>query len=139
MYIAAEVQITAPSKDLVLSADEVKEVRKIVQDVLIQYCTALDGLLKASIQSFATVMYSQGLISGRTKHAANFNDIMAEFKSGLTFIHDGQRLTKQCQLFLQSLAKQGGGPYKRAAHSIGEEWTDTIKEKLNINIEFDIE
>ena len=34
LYIAAEIQITATSKDSVLSGDEVNKVRKIIQDVL---------------------------------------------------------------------------------------------------------
>ena len=83
-------------------------------------------------------MYSHGLISETTKDTANFNDMMREFKSGMDFIRDGHKLLKHCHLFLQSLVKQGG-PHKRAASSIAEEWTDNIKEKLNINIEFDIE
>ena len=120
-----------------LSGDKVKEVRKIIQDVLTKCYSALDGLLKASIKSFATDMYSHGLISGPTKDATNFNDMMREFVSGMSFIHDGQKLVKHCQLLLQSLVEQGG-PHKQAANSIAEEWTDNIKEKLNINIEFDI-
>ena len=83
-------------------------------------------------------MSSHGLISEPTRDAANFNDMMGEFKSGMSFIHDGQELFKYCELFLQSLVKQGG-PHKRAATSIAEQLTANIKEKLNINIEFDIE
>ena len=81
-------------------------------------------------------MYSHSLISETTKDTANFNDMMREFKSGMDFIRDGHKLVKHCQLFLQSLVKQGG-PHKRAASSIAEEWTTNIKEKLNINIDFD--
>ena len=120
-----------------LSDDKVNEVRKIIQDVLTKYHADLDDLLKASIKSIAVDMYSHGLISGPTKDAANFNDMMREFKSGMSFIHDGQKLVKRCQLFLQSLAKQEG-PQKDAASSIAEEWTDNINKKLNINIEFHI-
>ena len=118
-----------------LSGDKVKEVRKIIQDVLTKYNTALNGLLKTPIKSFAVDMYSHDLISKPTKDAANFNDIIREFKSGMNFIHDGQKLVKHCQLFLQSLAKQGG-PYKRAASYIAEEWTENVNK--NLNIEFDI-
>ena len=119
-----------------LSGDEVNEVRKIIQDVLTKCYSALDGLLKASIKSFAVDMYSRGLISEPTKDVANFNDVMREFKSGMNFIRDGQKLVEHCQLFLQSLAKQRG-PYKLAADSIAEEWTTNINKNLNINVEFD--
>ena len=41
-------------------------------------------------------------------------------------------------LFLQSLAKQGG-PLKNAANRVAKKWTINIKEKLDINIEFECE
>ena len=56
----------------------------------------------------------------------------------MNFISDGHKLVKRCHLFLQSLVKQGG-PHIDAATSIAEERTANIKEKLDINIEFDIE
>ena len=120
-----------------LSGDEVEEVKKIIQDVLTKSHADLDGLLKASIKSFAVDMYSHGLISEPAKDAANFNDMMREFTSGMDFIRDSQKLVKHCQLFLQSLDKQGG-PHKDVASSIAEEWTENINKKLNLYIKFDI-
>ena len=120
-----------------LSGDKVNEVRKIIQDVLTKSHAALDDLLKTSIISFAVDMYSRGLISKQTKDAANFNDMMREFKSVMSFIHDGQKLVEHCQLFLQSLVEQEG-PCKLAAHSIAKEWTENIKKELNLYIKFDI-
>ena len=120
-----------------LSGDKVNEVRKIIQDILTKYYADLDDLLKASMKSIAADMYSHGLISEPTKDAANFNDMMREFKSGMNIIRDGQKLVKHCQLFLQSLVKREG-PLKDAASSIAEEWTDNINKKLNLYIEFDI-
>ena len=120
-----------------LSGDKVSEIRKILQDVLIKHHADLDSLLKASIKSFATDMFSQRLISGPTKDAAKFDDMMREFTSVMNFIRDGQKLVKHCQLFLQCLDKQGG-PHKCAAHSIAEEWTENINKKLNLYIKFDI-
>ena len=120
------------------TSDKVKEVRKIIQDVLTEQYSALDDLLKTALKSVAIEMYSHGLISETTKDTANFDDIMREFKSGMNFISDRQKFVKRCQLFLQSLAKQEG-PYRDAANCIAEEWTANIKEKLDINIKFDIE
>ena len=120
-----------------LSGDKVKEVSKIIQDVLTEQYSALDCLLKASMKSIAVDMYSHGLISETTRDTASFNNIVTEFKSGLTFIHDGQKLVEYCQLFLQSLAKQGG-PYEQAASNIAKEWTANMNKYLNINIEFNI-
>ena len=135
-YIAAKVESAASYRDPLLSGDKVKEVRKIIQDVLTEQYSTLDHLLKTAMKSIAADMYSRGLISETTRDAANFNDIVTEFKLGLAFIHDVQKLLKHCQLFLQSLAKQGG-PYKLAADSIAKEWTTNINKNLNINVEFD--
>ena len=121
----------------IITGDILKEIKRIIQDVLSNQYSALDDLLKAALKSVAIEMYSRGLISETTKDTANFNDIMREFKSGMSFINDGQELVKYCELFLQSLVKQKG-PYKRAASGIAQEWTTNIKERLDINIKFDI-
>ena len=90
------------------------------------------------MKSFAVDMYSHGLISQATKDTRNFDDLMREFKAVMNFIQDGHKLIKHCQLFLQSLVKQGG-PLKDAASGIAKEWSVIIKQKLNIDIDFDIE
>ena len=123
---------------IIITGDNLKEIKRIIQDVLTEQYSALDDLLKATLKSVAKDMYSHGLISSTTKDTANFDDIMREFKSRMNFIRDSQKLLKHCQLFLQSLAKQEG-PYRDAANCIAEEWTANIKEKLDIDIEFDIE
>ena len=138
MHIIAKVESPAPCRDPMFTSDNVKEVRKIIQDVLTDQYSALDGLLKAALKSVAIEMYSHRLISETTKDTANFNDIMREFMSGMDFISDGQELVKYCELFLQSLVKQKG-PYKRAASGIAEKWTTNIKERLDINVKFHIE
>ena len=132
------VNYLTPSKDPLLSGDEVNRIKKIIQDVLTMYYADLDALLKKSIKSIAVDMYSHGLISEPTKDAANFNDMMREFKSGMNFIRDGQKLVKHCELFLQSLAKQRGPPI-HAARGIAEVWIEHIHRNLNLCIKFDIE
>ena len=82
-------------------------------------------------------MYSHGLITKTVNDAPTFKDIMNEFQSGMKLIRNYQRLVKYCELFLQTLVDQGGPP-SQAAFSIAEDWTDKIKEKLNITIEFNI-
>ena len=138
IHIIAKVESAASCRDPMFTSDKVKEVRKIIDDVLTKQHSALDGLLKAALKSVAIEMYSHGLISETTKDTANFNDIMREFKSAMNFIYDGQELVKYCELFLQSLVKQKG-PYKRAASGIAQEWTTNIKERLDVNIKFYIE
>ena len=79
----------------------------------------MNDLLKVSMKSFAADMYSYGLISERTKDTENFNDLTREFKSDMNFKCDSQELVKHCQLFLQSLVKQGD-PHRNAASSVAE-------------------
>ena len=93
--------------------------------------------MKASLKQVAADMLAHGLISEPTKDTQNFSELIRELKSGMNFIRDGQKLVERCEIFLQSLVKQGG-PHIDAARYIAEEWTASIKEKLNINIEFKI-
>ena len=119
-----------------LSDDDIKKVRKIIQDVLTQSYSDLSTLFSASLQKIATDMFSQCIISESTKAAPTFSNVMTEFQSGMIFIHDIQGLEKHCVKFLNILVKQGGG-YNHAANSIAENWRVHIKEELNINIGFD--
>ena len=136
MFFVAIVEGTATSCDSLLISDVAKKFKRIIADVLQQAFFHLNGLLKASLKLFAADMYSHGLISEATKDTANFHDIMREFKSGMYFKR-GQKLVQYCKLFLQSLDNQGG-QCKDAANYIAEEWNASIKEKLDITIEFDI-
>ena len=135
LIISAKVKTGACYRDPNFASDE---LIKIIQDVLSSKYSYLNDLLKAALKSFAIEMYSHGLISETTKDTANFNDIMREFKSGMNFICDIQELVKYCELFLQSLVKQKG-PHNRVASTIAQEWTTSIKERLDINIKFDVE
>lgn len=135
-FVVAKGKGTAISEGAQLTGDQIKEARKIIQEILTEQYSALDDLLKASLKQVAANMLAHGLISEQTKDTLNFSDMIREFKSGMNFIRDGQKLVERCELFLDSLAKQGG-PHKDAASYIAVEWTANIKEKLNINIEFD--
>ena len=117
--------------------EKVKRVRRILQNVLKENYPALRKLLKVSLESFATEMHCHDLISETTKNAANFNDMMSEFEAVMDLIDNGQELVEHCEQFLQSLAKQGK-PHKRAANCIAEKWTSNIKEKMDLNVKFDI-
>ena len=82
-------------------------------------------------------MYCHSLISESVNETPEFKEIMSEFQLGMDVIRNYQRLVKHCELFLQTLIDQRGPP-KEAAINIAEEWTDNIKRKLDITIEFNI-
>ena len=49
IYIIAKVESAASCRDPMFTSDKVKEVRKIIDDVLTKQDSALDGLLKAAL------------------------------------------------------------------------------------------
>ena len=121
----------------IITGDNLKQIKKIIQDVLTRWYSDLSEVLRTSLEKIATDMYSHGLITKTVNDAPTFKDIMNEFQSGMKLIRNYQRLVKYCELFLQTLVDQGGPP-SQAAFSIAEDWTDNIKRELNITIEFNI-
>ena len=121
----------------IITGDNLKQIKRIIQDVLTRWCSTLSEVLRTSLEKIATDMYSHGLVTKTVNDAPTFKDIMNEFQSGMKLIRNYQRLVKYCELFLQTLVDQGGPP-SQAAFSIAEDWTDKIKEKLEITIEFNI-
>ena len=122
----------------VQSSGDIEKVKKEIQKVLKQCYSKLDTLLKDSLQQIATDMFSDGLVTRTTQNEPNVSKVMSEFMSGMEFISDSQELVEYCKLFLHILARQGG-PFKRAADKIAQEWTTNIKTVLSVNLEFNIE
>ena len=121
----------------IITSDNLKGIKGIIQDALTQWHSDLSKVLKKSLEKIATDLYSHGLISEAVNESPTFKDIMTEFQSGMNLIRNYQRLVKHCELFLQTLVDQHGPP-KEAAINIAEDWTENIKRKLNITIEFNI-
>ena len=122
----------------VQSTGDVGKVKKEIQKVLKQCYSKLDILLRESLQQIATDMFSDGLVTQTTQNEPNVSKVMNEFTSGMDFISDCQELVEYCKLFLRILAQQGG-PFKRAADKIAQEWTTNIERELSMNLEFNIE
>ena len=130
MYYPENVQST-------LTGD-VEKVKKEIQKVLKQWSSNLHLLLKECLQDIVTDMFSEDLVSQNAKNEPNAEKVMNEFKLGMNTICDCQELIKYCKLFLSILARQGG-PFKRAADKIAQEWTTNIERELSMNLEFNIE
>ena len=82
-------------------------------------------------------MFFTNLVSQNTKKDPNVEKVMSDFISGMDFISDCQELGEYCKSFLWTLDQQGG-PFKRAADKIAQEWTNNIKRELNVNLQFKI-
>ena len=123
----AKLESDAHSRDLALTGDKVKEVRKITQDVFTNLHSDLEDFLKPLLKSVAANMFACHLI---TRNKQIYSDMTTEI------INDVHELRKHCELFLQSLAQQGGS-LKNATNSIAEAWAINIREKLHTTIKFE--
>ena len=132
----ARLESDTYSRDPAFTGDKVKKVRKIIQDILRENDPDLEDLLKPSLKFVAANMFAYRLITKETRDKLIYSDMMTEVTSSMNFLDDVHKLKKHCELFLQSLAKQGG-PLKNAANSVAKKWTINIKEKLDITIEFE--
>ena len=132
----ARLESDTYSRAPAFTGDKVKKVRKIIQDILRENNPDLEDLLKPSLKFVAANMFAYCLITKETRDKLIYSDMMTEVTSGMNFLDDVHELKKHCELFLQSLAKQGG-PLKNAANSVAKKWAINIKEKLDITIEFE--
>ena len=117
---------------------EVDKVKKVIQKVLRKYYSKLETLLNEGLKEIAVNMFSNNLVSRCTKKEPSVGKMMSEFTSGMDFISDCQELVQYCKLFLSILSEQGG-PFKRAADKLAQEWTVNIKKEVSVNLEFNIE
>ena len=122
---------------IITTGDRLEDIKGIIKNVLTRWYSLLSKVLMKSLKKIAADMYSHGLISESVNETPEFKEIMSEFQLGMDVIRNYQRLVKHCELFLQTLIDQRGPP-KEAAINIAEEWTDNIKRKLDITIEFNI-
>ena len=122
----------------VQSTGDVEKVKKEIQKVLKKCYSKLDILLRECLHQIATDMFSVGLVSQTTLNEPNVSKVMSEFTSGMEFISDCHELVEYCRLFLRILC-QHGGPFKRAADRMAQEWTTNIERVLSMNLEFNIE
>ena len=74
----------------IITGDNLKEIKRIIQDVLTQWCSALSKVLRTSLEKIATDMHSHGLITETVYETPTFKDIMAEFQLGMDIICDYQ-------------------------------------------------
>lgn len=130
-------EISEEEPPIITTGYRLEEIKGIIKNVLTRWYSLLSKVLTKSLKKIAADMYSHGLITESVNETPEFQEIMSEFQSGVDLIPNYQRLVKHCELFLQTLIDQRGPP-KEAAINIAEEWTDNIKRKLDITIEFNI-
>lgn len=108
-------------------------MRKLVRKVLNKNHALLVDLPVASLPDLASKMLSAGLISTGVHKAPTFDDIIYEFIARINFRKDHTKLQEDLGKFLACF-NEVGGTYAVASDLLQDEWTNTIKQELNLEI-----
>ena len=95
----------------------------------------LKDLLQGTLESFASKLFQEGLISKDVKSSQQYGTIMGELMGSLKFKRNPKEAIQHCKKILSTLADLGQ-PQKEAAHSIAMDMTDAIRRDFNTNIKF---
>lgn len=117
------VPVTAESEKLV----------KILKGVLHKNFAKLKSTIRDCLPQVAAEMFSKGLLTESVRDMPTYNAIIREFEAGMEYKKTKSQTEKHCQLFLDSLIRQGG-PAKGFAQILAEEWIDEISKQLNITL-----
>ena len=93
----------------------------------------MDGFLKHKhLVKFANSLHSADMITDDLCDNPLYSDIQQEFISYLECLEKKQEIEEHCKVFLSAL-RAVGGPMRRVAEQIRQEWKDTCE----LNIDFD--
>ena len=106
-------------------------MRRLIRNVLTKNHADLVGLPEVSLPSLAAEMYSVGLISTGVQKTPTFDGIIKEFLAKMNFKRHHTQLQEDLKKFLKCF-NEVGGSFADAASVLRDEWTDIIREKLNI-------
>ena len=112
---------------------DISKMRKLVRRVLNENHALLVDLPIASLPSLAAKMLSAGLISTGVHKAPTFDGIIYEFVARINFRKDYTKLQEDLRKFLVCF-NEVGGAYAAASDLLQDEWTDTIKRELNLEL-----
>ena len=110
------------------------EIRILIKRVLDEYHATLINLPKESLKDLADEMFFADIISTGVQKAPTFDNIIEEFKTGMTFKRTLTELQEYLVTFLTSL-KNVRGSFAGASDCFRKEWTQTIKKELKIELD----
>ena len=92
----------------------------------------MDGFLKHKhLVKFANSLHLADMITDDLRNNPLYSDIQQEFISYLECLEEKQEIEEHCKVFLSAL-QAVGGPMRRVAEQIRQEWKDTCE----LNIDF---
>ena len=112
---------------------DISKMRKLVRRVLNENHALLIDLPVASLTNLAAKMLSAGLISTGVHQTPTFDGIIYEFVARINFRKDHTKLQEDLGKFLVCF-NEVGGAYAAASDLLQDEWTDTIKRELNLEL-----
>ena len=100
---------------------DVPAMRKIVNDSIKSRHTKLHDALQDSMEIFARYLLETSIIDDVATKSQDFELIMSQFVSRMSFIHSTSELQEHCRLFISVLDKLGGAA-KTIASELTSEW-----------------
>ena len=95
--------------------------RKIVADSIKSKFTKLHNALQDSMEIFARHLLETGITDDIATKNQDYELIMSQFVSRMSFIHNTSELQEHCRLFISVLDKLGGAT-KTIANELTSEW-----------------
>ena len=110
-------------------ADNLKRMEQVIKNVMRDCHTILSDSLSRSLSDFASKMLSKRLITDSVMKKEDFNDIIGEYKAGVSTILNYTELQRYCSKLLDVLRSLGGPP-KRAADYLESELNKSFQAKF---------
>ena len=110
-------------------ADNLKRMEQVIKNVMRDCHTILSDSLSGSLSDFASKMLSKRLITDSVMKKEDFNDIIGEYKAGVSTILNYTELQRYCSKLLDVL-RSLGGPAKGAANYLESELNKSFQEEF---------
>ena len=110
-------------------ADNLKRMEQVIKNVMRDCHTILSDSLSGSLSAFASKMLSKRLITDSVMKKEDFNDIIGEYKAGVSTILNYTELQRYCSKLLDVL-RSLGGPAKGAANYLESELNKSFQEEF---------
>ena len=92
-------------------------------------------LQRDALKKFANALHSSDVITDDLRDNPVYADIQQQFTVYLECLEEKQEFEDTCKVFVTALATAGGGPLKRVAGQIQNEWKLTVKTELHIDLD----
>ena len=109
--------------------DNLKRMEQVIKNVMRDCHTILSDSLSGSLSDFASKMLSKRLITDSVMKKEDFNDIIGEYKAGVSTILNYTELQRYCSKLLDVL-RSLGGPAKGAANYLESELNKSFQEEF---------